>query len=112
VQLGYLFYGSGQFGRRRPAGASHLPANVFPRLRQDQVAIGLPASVNAGNGFTSVAEVRSALDCLIKGLGCGTYHPHGVYPNLRGLMTWSINWDRFNGFEFSHTHGAYLHALP
>jgi chitinase len=56
--------------------------------------------------------VRAALDCLIKGLGCGAYHPHSVYPNLRGLMTWSINWDRFNGFEFSHTHGAYLHALP
>jgi chitinase len=167
VQLGYQFYGSGQFGGADPRAASYLPvvhalrddltllhvqdynsgpimgldnqfhtmgvadfhvamtdmlltgfpiegnpAGVFPPLRQDQVAIGLPASVNAGNGFTSVAEVRSALDCLVKGLGCGTYHPHGVYPNLRGLMTWSINWDRFNGFEFSHTHGAYLHALP
>jgi chitinase len=35
---------------------------VFPALRQDQVAIGLPASVNAGNGFTSVAEVHKSLD--------------------------------------------------
>ena len=29
-----------------------------------------------------MAEVRGALDCLVKGLGCGTYTPHGVYPNL------------------------------
>jgi chitinase len=167
VQLGYQFYGSGQFGGADPRAAAYLPvihalrndltllhvqdynsgpimgldnrfhtmgvadfhvamtdmlltgfpiegnpANVFPPLRQDQVAIGLPASGNAGNGFTTVAEVRRALDCLVKGLGCGPYQPHGVYPNLRGLMTWSINWDRFNRFEFSPTHGAYLHALP
>jgi chitinase len=87
------------------------PANVFPPLRQDQVAIGLPASVNAGNGFTSVAEVQKAFDCLARASNCGTYRPRGVYPNLRGLMTWSINWDRYNGHEFSRSHRAYLDAL-
>ncbi|MFC4114560.1 chitinase [Nonomuraea zeae] len=87
------------------------PANVFPALRQDQVAIGLPASPNAGNGFTTVAEVQKAFDCLAKGSNCGTYRPRGVYPNLRGLMTWSINWDRFNGSEFSRSHRAYLNGL-
>ncbi|MFC5831339.1 chitinase [Nonomuraea insulae] len=86
-------------------------ANRFPPLRQDQVAIGLPASVNAGNGFTGVAEVQKAFDCLAKGSNCGTYKPRGVYPNLRGLMTWSINWDRYNGQEFSRSHRAYLNAL-
>ncbi|WP_431900284.1 chitinase [Nonomuraea sp. bgisy101] len=85
--------------------------NVFPALRQDQVAIGLPASPNAGNGFTTVAEVQKAFTCLAKGTGCGTYRPRGVYPNLRGLMTWSINWDRFNGFEFSRSHRPYLDGL-
>ncbi|MEV0617807.1 glycoside hydrolase family 18 protein [Nonomuraea sp. NPDC050404] len=87
------------------------PGNVFPPLRQDQVAIGLPASVNAGNGFTTVAEVQKAFDCLAKGSNCGPYKPRGVYPNLRGLMTWSINWDRYNGHEFSRNHRAYLNAL-
>jgi chitinase/chitodextrinase len=87
------------------------PANVFPALRQDQVAIGLPASPNAGNGFTTVAEVQKAFDCLAKGTNCGTYRPRGVYPNLRGLMTWSINWDKFNGSEFSRSHRAYLNGL-
>ncbi len=80
----------------------------FPALRQDQVAIGLPASVNAGNGFTSVADTHKALDCLMKGTNCGPYKPKSTYPNLRGLMTWSINWDKYNNFEFSKSHRAYL----
>ncbi|MGV9309239.1 chitinase [Nonomuraea sp. NPDC003727] len=85
--------------------------NVFPALRQDQVAIGLPASPNAGNGFTTVAEVQKAFTCLAKGTGCGSYQPRGVYPNLRGLMAWSVNWDRHNGFEFSRSHRPYLDSL-
>jgi chitinase len=88
------------------------PNNVFPPLRQDQVAIGLPAAPFAGNGHTSVVEVQKALDCLAKGRNCGSYQPRGVYPNMRGLMTWSINWDKYNNYEFSRNHNAYLDALP
>ncbi|MBC9715218.1 glycoside hydrolase family 18 protein [Streptomyces sp. TRM66268-LWL] len=80
---------------------------VFPALRPEQVAIGLPASTNAGNGHTSPAEVNKALDCLTKKTNCGTYQTHGTWPTLRGLMTWSINWDRFNGWEFSRNFDAY-----
>ncbi|SFI39275.1 Chitinase [Streptosporangium canum] len=87
------------------------PNNVFPALRPDQVAIGLPAAAYAGNGFTTVAEVQKAFDCLAKGTNCGPYKPRGVYPNLRGLMTWSINWDKYNSFEFSRSHRAYLNGL-
>ncbi|WP_223166951.1 hypothetical protein [Nonomuraea sp. SYSU D8015] len=87
------------------------PAKVFPPLRQDQVAIGLPAPPNAGNGFTTVAEVQKAFDCLAKGAGCGAYRPRGVYPGLKGLMAWPINWDKHNGYEFSRSHRTYLDAL-
>ncbi|MEU4829334.1 glycosyl hydrolase family 18 protein [Streptosporangium sp. NPDC023615] len=87
------------------------PNNVFPALRQEQVAIGLPAAAFAGNGFTTPAEVQKAFDCLAKGTNCGPYRPRGVYPNLRGLMSWSINWDRYNALEFSRSHRAYLDAL-
>ncbi len=80
---------------------------VFPALRPEQVAIGLPASTNAGNGHTSPAEVNKALDCLTKKTNCGSYQTHGTWPALRGLMTWSINWDRFNGWEFSRNFDAY-----
>ncbi|WP_283133513.1 chitinase [Rhizohabitans arisaemae] len=85
---------------------------VFPPLRPQQVAIGLPAAPWAGNGYTTVGEVQKAYDCLAKGTNCGPYRPRGVYPALRGLMTWSINWDRYNSFEFSRNHRAYLNALP
>jgi chitinase len=87
----------------------------FPGLRQDQVAIGLPANGNAGNGFTPVAEVHRALNYLIKGQPFGgryVLRNASGHPNLRGLMSWSINWDRFANFDFSRNHRVYLNALP
>ncbi|MER6404727.1 glycoside hydrolase family 18 protein [Streptomyces viridosporus] len=82
--------------------------NVFPPLRADQVAIGMPATPNAGNGHVSPAEVTKALDCLTKRTNCGSYATHGTWPGLRGLMTWSINWDRFGGWEFQRTFDGYF----
>ncbi|MFF3291186.1 chitinase [Streptomyces sp. NPDC003023] len=82
-------------------------SKFFPALRPEQVAIGLPASTQAGNGHTSPAEVNKALDCLTKKTSCGSYTTHGTWPALRGLMTWSINWDRFNQYEFSKNFDAY-----
>jgi chitinase len=88
---------------------------TFPALRPDQVAFGVPANVNAGNGFTPVPQVQQALNYLILGQPFGgTYvlrNPAG-YRGFRGLMSWSINWDRFAGFDFSSNHRAYLNALP
>ena len=87
-------------------------SKFFPALRQDQVLIGLPANANAGGGFAPPAEVHKALDYLIKGIPFGgNYTLTQTYPNLRGLMTWSVNWDAFNNFEFSNEHRAYLDAL-
>ncbi|WP_127466551.1 glycoside hydrolase family 18 protein [Streptomyces sp. B27] len=83
-------------------------SRVFPGLRPDQVAIGLPASTHAGNGHTSPAEVNKALNCLIKKADCGSYQTHGTWTDLRGLMTWSINWDRFNNWEFSRNFNSYF----
>ncbi|MGW1229790.1 chitinase [Streptomyces sp. NPDC002530] len=83
-------------------------SKIFPGLRPDQVAIGLPASTQAGNGHTSPAEVTKALNCLTKKTDCGSYQTHGTWSGLRGLMTWSINWDRFNNGEFSKNFDAYF----
>ncbi|MEV7055685.1 glycoside hydrolase family 18 protein [Streptomyces microflavus] len=83
-------------------------SRVFQGLRPDQVAIGLPASTQAGNGHTSPAEVNKALNCLIKKTDCGSYQTHGTWSDLRGLMTWSINWDRFNNWEFSRNFDSYF----
>ncbi|MFG3112341.1 chitinase [Streptomyces tendae] len=82
--------------------------NVFPPLRPDQVAIGMPASTQAGNGHVSSAEVNKALNCLTKKTDCGSYATHGTWPDLRGLMTWSINWDRYSNWEFQKNFDAYF----
>ncbi|GAB1642859.1 chitinase [Krasilnikovia sp. MM14-A1259] len=87
-------------------------ANAFPALRADQVAFGAPAAVSAGNGYVAPAGVQSAVTCLVKGTGCGGYTPRsGTSPALRGLMTWSINWDRYYGWEFRNAHEPFLDAL-
>jgi chitinase len=82
--------------------------SVFPPLRPDQIAVGMPATTNAGNGYVSPAEVTKTLDCLTKKTNCGSYATHGTWPGLRGLMTWSVNWDRFGGWEFSRNFDAYF----
>lgn len=83
-------------------------AKVFPGLRPDQVSIGLPACIQAGNGRTTPAEVTKAPNCLTKKTDCGSYATHGTWPGLRGLMTWSTNWDRFNNGELSKNFDAYF----
>ncbi|WP_442265603.1 Ig-like domain-containing protein [Tenacibaculum sp. ZS6-P6] len=87
---------------------------TFPGLRPDQVAIGLPATTQAaGSGYTSETMVQQALDYLIKGTTYPgrTYTTNGIYPDFRGLMTWSINWDLFGNSTFSSSHRAYLDGL-
>ncbi|RMB84464.1 chitinase [Streptomyces shenzhenensis] len=163
VQMGYQYYGTGQWGGQDPRCGAYLPVihalrddltllhvqdynsgpimgldnqyhsmggadfhiamtdmlltgfpvagdagNVFPPLRPDQIAIGMPASVNAGNGHVAPAEVTKALDCLTKKTNCGSYATHGTWPALRGLMTWSVNWDRFGNWEFQKNFDAYF----
>lgn len=86
----------------------------FTGLRPDQVLLALPANANAGGGFTSTAEVQKALDAIIKGIQLPSYQMRSStsgFQNFRGLMTWSINWDKYNNFEFSNSHRAYLDAL-
>ncbi|GIE88611.1 chitinase [Actinoplanes regularis] len=87
-------------------------ANMFPALREDQIAFGAPSSVSAGNGYVAPAAVQEAVNCLVKGVSCGSYAPRsGTNPNFRGLMTWSINWDKYYGWEFKNSHKPFLNAL-
>jgi chitinase len=84
----------------------------WPGLRADQVGFGLPAAgPAAGGGHLSVGQTQEALDCLIKRTRCSSYVPSQARPTFRGLMTWSINWDKYNNFEFSRAHRAYFNAL-
>ncbi|WP_373974391.1 glycosyl hydrolase family 18 protein [Chitinibacter sp. SCUT-21] len=90
------------------------PNKFFPPLRPDQVGIGLPSIPAAApsGGYMNNAEVQKALDCLMKLQNCGTYKPTAAQPDLRGVMTWSINWDKTNGYSFAKGHKAYLNTYP
>jgi len=82
-------------------------------LSPSQVGLGLPASTSgAGSGYVSPTVVNNALDCLAKGTGCGSFKPSKTYPDLRGAMTWSTNWDAAAGSSWSNTVGPHVHALP
>ncbi|GAB2699373.1 glycosyl hydrolase family 18 protein [Paenibacillus thermoaerophilus] len=91
------------------------PNNMFPALRPEQILIGLPASPQAaGGGYTTPENVQKALDYLIKGQSFGGSYVlrNGAgYPGLKGLMTWSINWDKYNNYQFSTSHRAYLNQF-
>jgi len=70
---------------------------MFVGLPANKIAVGLPAcTMAAGGGFVDTATVRAAINYLRgNGLQPGSYilaNTNG-YPTLRGMMTWSINWD-------------------
>lgn len=73
---------------------------MFVGLPASKVTVGLPAcSSAAGGGFVDSAAVKSAINYLLgKSAKPDTYvlSQVGGYPSLRGMMTWSINWDAVN----------------
>jgi len=82
-------------------------------LAPSQVGLGLPASTRgAGSGYVSPSVVNNALDCLTRGTSCGTFKPSRTYPDLRGAMTWSTNWDAAAGDAWSGVVGPHVHGLP
>ncbi|MEU0224051.1 glycoside hydrolase family 18 protein [Streptomyces sp. NPDC006284] len=82
-------------------------------LDASQVGLGVPASTRAaGGGYVAPSVVNAALDCLTKGTNCGSFKPSRTYPDLRGAMTWSTNWDATAGNAWSNAVGAHVHALP
>ncbi|WP_371934724.1 chitinase [Streptomyces sp. KL118A] len=82
-------------------------------LAPSQVGIGVPASSSAaGGGYVAPDVVNNALDCLAKGTGCGSFKPSKTYPDIRGAMTWSTNWDASAGSAWSKSVGAHVHGLP
>lgn len=86
----------------------------FAPLREDQILLGVPAYVQAGNGYISPSELQKALDYVIKGKSFGgkykLQNPNG-YPNMGGVMTWSINWDKYDKFSFTKALRPYLDSF-
>lgn len=85
----------------------------FNGLRPDQVAFGVPSGPSSANtGFVTPTVITNTLNCLTRLTGCNTIKPAKAYPSFRGAMTWSINWDRHDGYNFSVPTKAALNALP
>ncbi|GAB6992003.1 fibronectin type III domain-containing protein [Paenibacillus pini] len=78
-----------------------------------QLGLGTPAVTSAaGGGYVAPSVVNNALNCLATGNGCGTYKPVAKYPDIRGAMTWSINWDKTSNYNFANTVKPFLVTLP
>jgi chitinase len=83
----------------------------FEGLPANKIAVGLPACpLAAGGGYVTPYLIETAMNYLLgNGFQPGSYeliNPTG-YPDLAGLMTWSINWDAVtdcgNTYEFADT---------
>ena len=83
-------------------GVAKSEATYFAPLRPDQVVIGVPSSSSAaGSGQITNANLQAAFSEL-----------DAAYPGLRGIMSWSINWDSSqNGNSFVRENQAYLSTL-
>ncbi|MDB5105320.1 MAG: chiD [Fibrobacteres bacterium] len=90
--------------------------NFFPGFAESQVAFGIPAvPAAASSGYIAYPEVLKALDYLTKGKSFGgsyVLRKPGGYPGLRGIMTWSVNWDAPQGYKFGQTFAGYFTGLP
>jgi chitinase len=88
-------------------------AGSFVGLRPDQVAFGVPSGTSSANsGYATPTAVKNAVSCMVALTNCGSIKPSQAYPTFRGVMTWSINWDKHDGYNFSAPVGPYLHSLP
>lgn len=82
-------------------------------LRADQVAIGVPStSQAAGSGYVSTDIVKTAVNSLVYGTSSGSFTPPKAYPALRGVMTWSINWDATNDYAWAKAMSEAMKQLP
>jgi chitinase len=82
---------------------------LFASLPQEKIAIGLPACTSAGGGFIDSANVKQAINYIMgNGPAPGSYtlQNTNAYPNIRGMMTWSINWDAVNTCESAYNYAS------
>lgn len=81
-------------------------------LRPDQVALGVPSAASAaGSGYVSTDTVIKALNALVYGRSSGSFTVPKAYPQLRGVMTWSINWDAVNDYEWAKAMSAAIDEI-
>ncbi|GHU52632.1 chitinase [Clostridia bacterium] len=76
-------------------------SEYFAGLRPDQVALGVLVQNTGGSGTLTNAEYAECLRQLL-----------AVYPDFRGIMTWSINWTVYNKTDFLPLMRSIIDELP
>lgn len=86
------------------------PANAWPAFAADKYAVGFLTS------DTSPVIVSQAMDYLITGKAPPGSHYRlrnsAGYPGLIGAMFWTLNYDRYDGYNYSNLVGPQLHSYP
>jgi chitinase len=86
------------------------PKVHFPPLPPNKIAVGFLT------GDANPTTVSQAMDYIITGKApAGTKYklrnPAG-YPGMIGMMLWTLNYDRDDGYNFSNLVGPQLHSYP
>ena len=82
-------------------------------LRPDQLAIGVPAmSSAAGSGYISTDNLKDVVESLVYKKSLDGFTPPREYKTLRGVMTWSINWDATQDYTWVKSMSKLMDSLP
>ena len=91
----------------------------FPGLPASKIMVGIPSCTSAApaGGYIQPSETIKALDYLRFGTsfsGRNYTLQNGPHPNLRGVMTWSVNWDAAancaSAYEFATSYYNYFNS--
>ena len=82
-------------------------------LRPDQMAIGVPAAASAGGtGYISTDALKEVIYSLVYKKELDGFTPPREYKTLRGVMTWSINWDGTQNYAWGKSMSELMNSLP
>ena len=81
-------------------------------LRPDQMAIGVPAINGAGTGYISINDLKAVINSLVYKKTLDGFTPPREYKTLRGVMTWSINWDGTQNYAWGKSMSELMDSLP
>ena len=108
--------GYGNFNARYPSQSfitSLATMYIENGLRPDQLAIGVPAmSSAAGSGYISIDNLKDVVNSLVNKQPLDGFTPPREYKTLRGVMTWSINWDATQKYAWAKSMSGLMSSLP
>ena len=82
-------------------------------LKPEQLAIGVPAMPSAaGSGYISTDSLKEVVSSLVYKKPLDGFTPPNEYKTLRGVMTWSINWDATQNYSWAKSMSEFMKSLP